>query len=120
MKTADVPCEDVAKELLDKLYGEAATHNDQWFSDRDCIAQALTDYAEQEQVNILMKNEPLVALRIAAAKEGAHSEGYAEAIEAAEKVCQVCDDHEFNPCPGVSEGLKAWRTSCGTGDGEGK
>ena len=41
-------------------------------------------------------------------------------LEAAEKVCQVCDDHEFNPCPGVSEGLKAWRTSCGTGDGEGK
>lgn len=30
-------------------------------------------------------------------------------LEAAEVVCKLCDDHEFNPCPGVSEGLKAWR-----------
>ena len=34
-------------------------------------------------------------------------------LEAAEAVCQVCDDHEFNPCPGVSEGLKAWRKAAG-------
>jgi len=34
-------------------------------------------------------------------------------LEAAEVVCKVCDDHEYNPCPGVTEGIKAWKKASG-------
>jgi hypothetical protein len=36
-----------------------------------------------------------------------------ERLGSAEVVCKLCDDHEFNPCPGVTEALRAWRKAAG-------
>lgn len=93
MKTADVPCEDVAKELLDKLYGEAATHNDQWFSDRDCIAQALTAFADER---VKEHEEELICEDCGYAGSRVKpylAEARAEALEEAAKVAETVWDH---------------------------